>query len=140
MVTIPLRCSSPKLQPLMHPSRPERTLLGQIPCQPLLTYLLQGHHGQFPQVKPQWPYSFKTEKAEDRTLPKIATIPHVMVNKPPQIKQRKCMDGDCIAPSAQNPPQIPGQRIKKIGMVKDKTSWKETIIPQALTILHRMTF
>ena len=32
------------------------------------------------------PMFMKTEKAEDRTSPKIAAIPHVMVNKPPQGK------------------------------------------------------
>ena len=37
MVTIPLMHSSPKLQPLPQPCKPERTSHGQIPCQPLLT-------------------------------------------------------------------------------------------------------
>ena len=47
VVTIPLRHNSPKLQPLLQLCRPERTPHGQILCQPLLTYSLQGHHGQF---------------------------------------------------------------------------------------------
>ena len=32
------------------------------------------------------PIYIKMEKAEERTPPKIATIPHMMVNKPPQKK------------------------------------------------------
>ena len=47
-VTIPQKYSSQKLQPLLQPNRPEGTPHGQIQCQPLLTYLLKGHHGQFP--------------------------------------------------------------------------------------------
>ena len=39
---------------------PQRTPHGQIPCQPLLTYLSQGHHGQFPQMKP--PCSLKQKR------------------------------------------------------------------------------
>ena len=40
----------------------------------------------------------------------------------------------------QNTSQTPRQRVQKIGMMINKTSWKETIIPQALSILHHMTF
>ena len=83
MVTIPLRYSNLKLWPLLQTCRPESTLHGQIPCQPLLMYLTQRHHGQFPQVKPQHPCFFKTEKVEDRTPPKLAGISHMM---PPQNK------------------------------------------------------
>ena len=104
VVTIPLRHSNPKLRPPLQPCRPERTFLGQISYQPLLTYLLQGHHGQFPQVKPQHPCSFYTEKAEDRTLLKLADIPHVM---PPQNKaEEMCRWGLhhlICAKSTQNP-------------------------------------
>ena len=45
--------------------------------------LLQEHHHD------QTPTFIKTEKAEDRTPPKIAVIPCVMVNKPPQGKADK---------------------------------------------------
>ena len=62
VVAIPLRHSCTKLQVLPQPCRPERTLHGQIPCQPLLTYLSQGHHGQFPQVKSQHICSLKQKR------------------------------------------------------------------------------
>ena len=62
MVTIPLRHSNLKLQPLPQLHRPERTLYGQIPYQPLLTYLSQGHHGKFPQVKPLHTCSLKQKR------------------------------------------------------------------------------
>ena len=60
--TIPLRHSGPKLQPLPQAHCPERTLHGQIPYQPLITYFSQGHHGQFPQVKPQHLCSLKQKR------------------------------------------------------------------------------
>ena len=54
--------------------------------QPVLTCLSQGHHGQFPPSETSTPIFVKTEKAEDKTPPKIAAILHMMVSKPPQNK------------------------------------------------------
>ena len=68
VVTIPLRSINPKLQPLPHPCRPERTPNGQIQCQPLLTYLLKGHHDQSPliMVKSQHPPLSKVKRQRRR--------------------------------------------------------------------------
>ena len=80
------------------------------------------------------------EKAEERTPPEIAAILHIMVNKLPKKDQRKCVDGDHITPSAQNPFQTPRQRDQKTRTAIDKTSWKETIVPQDHNSLCHMTF
>ena len=57
----PLRISNPKLQP----HKPERTPHDQIPCWPLQTYLLKGHHGQSPyNGEVPTPTFVKTERAE----------------------------------------------------------------------------
>ena len=50
------------------------------------------------------------------------------------------MGGDHTAPCAQNPLQTLKHRVQEIVTATDKTSWKETIIPQAHNILHHMTF
>ena len=102
MVTIPLRYSSPKLQPLLQPHKPEKTFLGQIPYQPLLIYLLEGHHGLIPPSETSTPILVKMEKAEEQDVTKDSSYPPTYDGEAshPKIKQRKCVDGDCTAPSA----------------------------------------
>ena len=108
----PLRCSNPKLQPVPQPCRPEKTPHGQIPCQPLLTYFLQGHHGQFP----KWnTHVHKTEKAEDRTPPKIAAMPHTMVSKPPQNKaEGTCRWGLHCHICGKSTPNLQGREFRRL--------------------------
>ena len=40
----------------------------------------------------------KNEKAKDRTLPRLAAIPHTMINKPPQGKAEEKCDGEPHCP------------------------------------------
>ena len=49
------------------------------------------------------PTAIKMEKAEEKTPPRVAAIPHAMINKPPKTRQKKSVDGDCAAPSVQKP-------------------------------------
>ena len=139
MVTIPLRCSSPKLQLLPQPCRPERTPHGQLPCQPLLTCLSQGHHGQFPQVKPQHPYSLKKKKQKDPT--KDSCYPPCSGKQAtPNKAETMCRWGLHCPICAKSTPNPKAETCHKTVMVRDKTSWKKTIIPKAHSILHHMAF
>ena len=73
-----------------------------------------------------------TEKAEDRTPPKLAAIPYTM---PPQNKSEEMCRWGLHCPI-----QIPRQQVQKIGMAKDRTSCKETRLPKAHSVLHHVTF
>ena len=119
----------------------ERTPHGQIPGQPLITCLLREHLGQSPNNgEAPTPTFAKTEKAEDRTPPRLAAIPHAMINKPPQGKaEEKCGWGlHCLIST--KPPLTQRVKVQKTGTARDKTTSKGTTTPKALDILQHMTF
>ena len=83
MVTIPLRHSNLKLQPLLQPKE-DTPWPNTMPASANL--FVARASWPFPPSETAIPMFIKTEKAEERTPPKIAAIPHMMVSKPPQAK------------------------------------------------------
>ena len=86
VVTIPQKCSSQKLQPLPQPIRAERTPHGPntMPASTNLfvaraSWPLSPHTDEV-----QTPTFVKTEKADEKNLPKQAAIPHALILNKPQ--------------------------------------------------------
>ena len=81
--------------------------------------------------------SIKTEKAEDRTPPKLAAIPHTM---PSQSKAEEMCRWGLQCPICAKSTEIPMQRVQKIGMAKDRTSCKETIVEVQILKVQDMIY
>ena len=89
-------------------------------------------------VRASWPIPpteaptiVKTEQAEKRTPPRLATIPHTLVLNKPQSNKP-------TAPSTLNP--LPRQKTKKTGMARGKTTSRGTTTPKVPGTLQHMTF